>query len=749
MPGDRTLYEQAMNAGHNAAWDGHWTQAITAYGQAVQQFPDDAEAHIFLGGALIEVGRLEDSLKVYTRAYQLSPNDPIPLEKSADILEKLGRLKEAAQQYVNVAELYLTQRDLEKAIFNWDRATRLTPGLVAIHAKLAQAYERLGDKARSIREYLTLAANFQQLAEHEKAARAAQRALKLDSRNAASLNALRAIETRVPVTMPNRDETPPPDKNDSKTKVTSSGKPRNILDTEDAVNPLGPMGEAMDESLSLLATYVMESGAFNAAAADALQALEFQRQELYDKAIEAYQRAAKSLDHPALRMNLGGLMVLTENVGDAVNHLQEAANEAQLVAGALHGLGICMVELGRHKSAMHYLLESMQAVDATVSDDIDMLGSGADLYEHLEKTLDGRTDEVIEGANQRFLSLLKGKEWKLRVPEMRRQMEETMRAQGDQGVVDLLVASQGDVLTEQIGRIDRYLRQGLLTLAMDEAHRAVEISPLYIPVHVRMAEIMMKEGRVRQAINKYNMIAKTYMVRQEDERAAAVLKEVLELAPLDLSVRESLIELLESQQRWDEAIEQYIDLADTHHQLGNFDMSRDVFMAAERMANRVNAPAERIARIKHRMADIDQLRLDMRKAQRTYEEIIQLVPEDERAHRVLIDLHYRQRNPVEAIKRLDGLLAIYAKNRQVNRILQLLEELVKVYPNEAGVISRLAAIYRQMNRRDDAIAQLDRLGELQLEAGLHQDATTTIRQIISLNPDGIEDYRRLLAQLGG
>jgi tetratricopeptide (TPR) repeat protein len=748
MPGDRTLYEQAMNTGHNAAWDGQWTQAISAYGQAVQQFPDDAEAHIYLGGSLLEVGRLEDGLKVYTRAYQLSPNDPIPLEKSADILEKLGRLKEAAQQYINVAELYLTQRDLEKAIFNWDRATRLTPGLVAIHAKLAQAYERLGDKARSIREYLTLAANFQQMAEHEKAMRAAQRALKLDSRNAASLNALRAIETRVPVSMPNRDEPAPAEKTDGKAKA-ASGKPKNILDAEEAVNPLGPMGEAMDNSLALLATYVMESGSFDAAAADALQALELQRQDLHEQAITAYQRAARSLSHPALHMNLGGLMVLTENVGDAVNHLEAAANESDLVAGALHGLGICMAELGRHKAAMQYLLQSAQAVDANLSDDIDMLGSGAELYEHLQKTLVGRTEEVIEAANQRFLGLLKGKEWKSRVPEMRRQMEETMRLQGDQGVIDLLVATQGDELAEQVGRIDRYLRQGLLTLAMDEAHRAVEISPLYVPVHVRMAEIMMKEGRVRQAINKYNMIAKTYMVRQENERAAAVLKEVLELAPLDLSVRESLIELLESQQRWDEAIEQYIDLADTHHQLGNFDMSRDVFQAAERMANRVNAPPERIARIKHRMADIDQLRLDMRKAQRTYEEIIQLVPEDERAHRVLIDLHYRQRNPVEAIKRLDTLLAIYAKNRQINRILQLLEELVKVYPNETGVISRLAAIYRQMNRRDDAIAQMDRLGELQLEAGLHQDAVTTIRQIISLNPDGIDDYRRLLAQLGG
>jgi Flp pilus assembly protein TadD len=264
-----------------------------------------------------------------------------------------------------------------------------------------------------------------------------------------------------------------------------------------------------------------------------------------------------------------------------------------------------------------------------------------------------------------------------------------------------------------------------------------------------MAEVMMREGRVRQAITKYNTIAKTYMVRGENDRAASILSEVLEMAPLDISVRESLIDLLESEQRWDEALEQHIDLADTYHQLGNFEMSRDIFNAAEKLANRVSATPDKIVRIKHRVADIDQMRLDMRKAQRTYEEIISLAATDERAHRMLIDIHYRQNNTVEAIKKLDSLLGIYAKSKQINRITQLLEELVAMYPNDTGLRSRLAAIYRQLNRKEDAIKQLDALGELQLEAGQHQDAISTIRQIVSLNPPGLDEYKKLLSQLGG
>jgi Flp pilus assembly protein TadD len=125
MPGNRQAYEQSMNAGHNAAWDQEWSAAVSAYGRAIQEFPQDSDAHIHLGLALLRSGRLEDALKVYTRAHQLAESDPIPLEKSADVLERMGRLREAAQQYVNVAEIYLTQRDLSKAIGNWEKATRL------------------------------------------------------------------------------------------------------------------------------------------------------------------------------------------------------------------------------------------------------------------------------------------------------------------------------------------------------------------------------------------------------------------------------------------------------------------------------------------------------------------------------------------------------------------------------------------------------------------------------------------------
>ncbi len=732
-----------MNAGHNAAWDQEWGLAVASYGRAIQEFPDDPEAHIHLGWGLLEMGRLEDALKVYARARQLAPDDPIPLEKSADVLERMGRLREAAQQYVNVSEIYLTQHDLDKAIDNWERATHLTPGLIPVHAKLAQAYERIGDKKKAIYEYLNLAFNFRRLNDVNKAIKAAQRAQRIDRNNAQVLNILHVLESGGTILPPTDDST----------VVTDNSAPIALDDDDESQplvsNPLGPLGEALDYGLGLLAAFIMEGEDSGKIAGDALQAMEAHRQGLYQAAVESYQRADSKLRHPAIKMNLGGMLLLANRADEAIKPLLDAVNHPQMASGAYHGLGKAHHIIGKEKQAVRYLLQCLQLVDGVQEIRQDGQDPYQSVYQRLTQTIETVNDENMKIIAGRLAELLEGKDWRQRVGDTRRQLEETLREQGEKGVIDILIAAEGDRLTHSIALIDSYRRQGLLTLAMDEAHRAVEYSPNYLPIHDRMADIMIREGRLRNAVTKKNTIARTYLARGETDRSRQILFSVLEMAPLDVSVRESLIELLEQEEEWDEALDQYIDLADTHHQLGNFDKSRETYVLAERIALRVNASPEKIVRIKHRIADIDQMRLDIRKAQKTYEEIIQLDPTDERAHRMLVDLNYRQGNQVEAIRRLDRLLGLYARNKQVNRIIQLLEELVTLYQKDTGLRSRLAAIYRQLGRQHDAIVQLDALGELQLEAGMHKDAANTIRQIIALNPEHVEDYRKLLAQLGG
>lgn len=747
MAGNREQYDQAMADGNNAAWEQNWQVAVAAYTQAIREFPDDLDAHMNLGLGLLELGRPEGALKVYTVAQQLAPNDPIPLEKGADALERLGRQREAATQYIHVAELYLAQRDLRKAISNWDRATRLTPGLLQVHLRLAQAYEQIGDQDNAIREYLALAYDFQNMNDLEKAIKATERALRVNRNSTPAINALQALNTGRRILPPAGSGTGPLSRDDGFDREAKRATSQMRAAVPEA-DPLGPLGEAMNIALTALAIGLMEND-LTPAASDALAGLELQRQNVPGEAIAAYKRAEASIDYPALKLCLGGLLLGRDLPEDALSRLEQAALDPLFAAGALHGIGQALAKLRHYEDSNTALLRVIQAEDPAMHIDDPESTPLRGIYSMLNDALGRESDEIKRAANTRFQNMLQGRDWKTRLPDARRQWEETLREQQLKGLIDILTAQHGDVLADAVAHIDRYIRQGMYVLAMDEAHHAIELSPAYLPVHIRMAEIMMKEGRVRQSVTKYNIVARTFLARGDNRRAAGILTSVLEVAPMDVPLRESLIELLKGEQRWDEVLDQYIDLADVQHQLGNYDVSRDTYILAERIASRTQAAPEKMVHVKHRIADIDQMRLDMRRALKTYEEIIQIAPEDERAYRMLVDINFRQGNSVEAVRRLDKLLGIYARQKQVNRILQLLEELVAIYPNDMGLRSRLASVYRQLGRIADAIRQLDALGELQLDAGLNKDAANTIRQIVGLNPDHLDDYRKLLSQLGG
>ncbi len=754
MTGNRQIYEQAMSMGHSAAWDRDWDKAIAAYGRAVKEMPEDPAAHNSLGLALLQARRLEDALKVYTRAYQLAPDDPLPLERSADVLERLGRLKEAARQYINVAELYLAQRDLDKAIRNWERATRLTAGLVHIHQRLALAYEKIGRKKPAIREYLTLAFNFQRGNRNDLATQAVERALRLEPNNPQALNTLQAIRTGALIS-PDVIQIELDDVEDFDALEQTAGfdldadfdDEQQAADAED--DPRGPLGEAIERALKALATTVFESEELTEAGIHASEGIEYQRQDMYPEAIGAYERAiAAGMDHPAIHFNLGVLKLELDQCEAALAHFDRAIQVPTLAAGALHGLSLAHATLNHPRVAARHLIQAMRIADQESMEVLDDVSQLVTIYDKLTASVEDADEQQLKSLITRFLELMTGPAWRQRIAKTRRQLEEALMLHEPDSLISIALYID-DRVTEGLNLIDRYLRQGLYNLAIDQAHYMLESAPDYLPIHRRIGQILLERNNIPAAMEKYNLVADTYRLRGDNERAMTILQEALRIAPMDTALHHSLIELLEAEERWAELLSQYIDLADAYYQLADLDAARTTYQAAIQLGNRVDVPQEQITQIMHRLAEIDVDRLELHQALRTYEQIRRTDPTDERARRALVDLNYRLNDPISAVRELDGLLRVYAKQRKAGQIIRVLEELVVRYPNDMALRSRLAAVYRQTGDVPKAVEQLDALAELQLESGLHNDALVTIRRIISLSPEHVDDYKRLLHQLSG
>ncbi|MBX3080004.1 MAG: tetratricopeptide repeat protein [Anaerolineae bacterium] len=732
MPGNQQLYEQAMVLGDGFAWDQQWEKATAAYARALQEYPEDTRSHNSLGFALLQAKRYSDALRVYMRAHQLDQNDPLPVEKSADVLDRLGRLKEAADQYIAVAEMYIAQGDLDKAIANWERATVCTPGLQQIHFKLAQAYERIGNKRAAVMQYLIMAFNFQRSGDNTRAIQACDRALRLEPSNELVLNARRAIEAGQLMAVPK--------------PLEDNIKPQREEEVADVSpeSPDGPLGEAIDLALGRMAEFALD-GDLSAATTHAIQGIEMHKVKDYEEAIASYQRAeSQGFNFPPVNICIGGLYVKLERWQEAQKFLERMTKDEEYAAGANHGLGQVMVGLKQTRKALDYLLTALEMADTSMALHAEEAEQIKLVYAKLRERMKDKQEADLVKRNAQYLKRLSGVDWKIRVQETRRMLASRIGEGGD----ELDELDENPEIIEAIAKIDKYIKQRMYTLAMEEAYYALERSPQALPIHQRMAQILMEEGKTQEAITKYNLVAGSFLARDDMASASSILYEVIKVAPADVGLRTSLIELLERQEKWDQVLDEYIGLGRAYYELADMEQARATYNEANRLAQRIEAPLPKRIEILSSIGELDMSRLDLRQAQRTFEQIRSLDPNNEKVSLTLMDIYYRLNNTMDATKQLDLLLRMYAQKRQGDLILQLLESLVTQRPNDMAIRNRLGSVYRQLGRKAEAIAQFDALGELQLEAGMYQDACTTIKQIIQLGPEDTEQYRVLLQQLG-
>jgi tetratricopeptide (TPR) repeat protein len=204
MAGNPEAFQQAMNQGHSAAWDQNWERAAAFYRQAISADPNSSQALASLGLALIELQEFEEALACYQKAARVAPEDPIPLEKVAQLSERLGKLEIASQAALRAAELYLKNRDANKAIENWERVTRLDPENLPAHSRLAMVFERLGEKHRAVKEYLAVASLMQSRGDPEKAYQAVKKAIEILPENEEARQALNLLKDFKPLPRPVR-----------------------------------------------------------------------------------------------------------------------------------------------------------------------------------------------------------------------------------------------------------------------------------------------------------------------------------------------------------------------------------------------------------------------------------------------------------------------------------------------------------------------------------------------------------------
>ena len=741
-----------MRQGAQLAWDNRWREAIDLLEVARSEFPDDPVPYARIGQAYFELQELEQGLRYYQQAVRLNPNDVVALGRIADGLERLGRLEEAARTYMAVAEAYLRIREADRAISHWERATRLDPGLLSARQRLALIYQQRGRQRDAVREHLAIARIYQRKGEIRQAALACKAALEIDPGNTDVLTAVALLRQGSII----EDEQAP-----AAAEEPSAGRAAVDWD-DDAENETAaggtPVEEARQTALADLAGIVFEedvagvSTRLAKADRDALisRAIELQTRGEIDEAISAYEQAIEGGVHQAAaHFNLGLLYQERLRLDEAIAQLTIAVRDPEYQLASHFALGECYRAKGKVDQALAQFLEVAKIVDMrTVSHD--QADDLVRLYENLADTYLAKGErEAAEAFTDALVDFLGTRGWEDKVREARERLDTIAEDGQTIGLGEVLAQPGSELLLESISMTNEYARRGWLDSALEEAYRAVQLAPFYLPAHLLLARLLEKRGRIEAAGTKYVTVADTYRIRGDARRAMDSFEKAMALAPLDMGLRTRLVDMLKRHGEIDRALEHAIALAEAHYQLAQIEKAREKYHEALELAPRGSPERQWKLQILHRIADVDMQRLAWRDAVTAYHQIVRIAPDDERASVTLAELLFKLGKGPQALAEIDRYLARLASLGRTKKILAILNSMAAQQPDNMGLLNRLAAAYAQAGDRDKAIEHLDRLGELQLDAGLRSEAAVTIRSILSLQPADAKSYQQLLSQLQG
>jgi len=774
MAGREDLFQQAMSQGHSAAWDQAWERAASYYRQALEFSPAHPRALASLGLALYELQQYDDALKVYLQAAKVSPGDPLPLEKLTQLYERKGDLERASKACMQAAELYLKNRDVNKAIENWQRVLSLKPESLAPHARLAMVYERMGARPQAVAEYLALASLYQASKDHEKALASVRHALKLMPESEEARLALTLLQDYKPLPRP-----APPRGGTAPLRMAQVKRLEAAKGEKADEHELDPIAEARQRALTVLAGILFDqvdenqeantaSQAGNRRSLDAVlkgtvggrsvdrsriflhlsQVIDLQTRGENRQAAEELARAMDAgLDHPAAHFDLGLLLSLTGRPEEAVRCLHQASGHPDYSLASRLVLGQCLRATGRVKEASVAFLEALALADSLVV----QAGQANDLRQLYEPIIEAQRQQEETETDVRLCENIAGlllqNGWRASLQQARQQLPSQPDGSPPIPLAEIMIEARSSRAVEAFSRVYQLDRAGHLNSAMEEAFYTLQFAPTYLPLHTYVAELLLKKGHVAEAVNKYMQIAHTYGIRGENDRALEIYRRVIDINPVDVKPRQRLIEQLLALGKIEDALQTYLDIADMYYSLADLGMVRQAFNQAYRLAQKSNVDRSWKVRILHSLADLDLQSLDWRQALRVYEQIRMFQPDDEKARASLVVLNFRLGLETQAMTELDNYISFLIGGGQKAKAAEFLENLVLEDGSRVGLRRRLADLYVQMGKLPQAIAHYDAIGELLLDGGDRAGAVQVVEKILALNPANAGDYRQLLSQI--
>lgn len=790
-------FQQALKVNPNS------TEALSYMGdiQAQMGKPDAAaQTHVRVGSMLASQGNVEAAMEAWLKAIEFAPNTPDAHQNLAQALAHQGESRLAARQFLALAGVYQQQGNSTQAAQAIEAAQNVLPddpGLETARQALQQGTAIEADMVSETEPEPEPEADFDVLTDAEPAQDdgldfmlpaddepdndvesdfSSMLLLPDEPEEEESIGLSSLLMPDEPAAEPEPEPEMTADDDplggffdgDDEASSAEEEKPAeeewDIFGSDETsmVAAHGLIQEAQERALAELANIIFEDdqgGPETSVLPDGtqvsrmeinmmvIQAIDLQARNDIEDAVDRYRQVVQAnAGRPALYYNLGLLYKNREEHKEAIKLFRMTMPDPDYRLSAMLALGQLYYDTGETDQALRQFAELLKSIDLeTIADEqfddlSDAYDSLADQYLAADET--AKTDSFVTAVTQFFAK----PDWQQKAEEARQQMDSISEG-SVMSLAEYLESPETEVIITALAATNDYVHQEHYLSASEECLRAIQRAPYYLPLHLRLADILIKQDLTDTAIQKYLAVAEVYEIRSQVEQAVGVFKKVLKFAPMDVTVRSKLIDVQLSRRKLEPALDNYINLADSYYQLAQVDKALEKYDEALKLA--ADSPNENSwkAKILTQTGDIYSQRFDWAKATAYLEEAYKLDPQNERTSRQLVELHYKQGKTSQAIRILDTLLKEYYQTKETGKAISFLKELVAVNPDDMFLRQRLAISYRQGGQRQEAIAEYDTLAEIQFTNGMKDHALQTLQTILKLKPENPEGYQQVIEQI--
>ncbi len=629
MAGNRGIYNAAMKKGQEHARKQEWSAALKEYQRAAAEFPDALDARLAIASAYAGLERWREALDIYQALQQTRPEDPVLLERLAEVYVQLRNIDKARETYLRLSDQHVVHKKLPQAIGVLEQLIELLPQDEELMSRLARLYQEVGDKGALVRIQLDRV----------------RKMFREGRLNEAMVLAEEILQQA-------------PDNRQAKEMVYRLRR---------EMSARKERGEAVEEAAPTAAVSQFQLQEW------AREAQERQEHGDMATAIQLYARAVQAgLRRCDVYYNLGLLYKESGQLEAAIEQFKNASGDDEYALSSHYALGECYRDLGNLDQAAQEFEQALHQVDLQTigRDAVDDL---IQMYEAAANVHESRGDLARAASLYATLAgFLQSKRWKQgRTEEFRRRAQEltekSMFAKLRQLGTGILPAIEGrargeparepaaaedlpstipsltegslrpitDFLREgrpgaglaaappgttvevkpleealaivppvpvqlpvrdldttgleqpvqelvQASRI--YLEKGLFNAAIDACCEVIKHAPDYLPIHLRLAEVYERQDRPDMALAKYHALANTYLAREEKDKAAGVYTALLALAPDTVATRSRLADLLLELGQIGEAIVQKVQIANIYFRLGQTPRATETFRELRSLA---------------------------------------------------------------------------------------------------------------------------------------------------------------------